>query len=505
MRGVPSICLFTLAIGLNCCGPDGKVLVTSSIGGPVATYARQCQLEGSRQRSDVEAGNYTAATLVIEQWRGHSEQTIGEAELADALAGGQLRRSVLFARGGLGKTRLAASLRAQLCGRLSVYLVDAKDVAKSTAPGNPLIALLEGRPGSEFTARTKDPAAPILIMLDAIDEVEPAARERVVRALDGVPLSAPDARLLLLARPPILEENYGFQQVDARFSMRPLQCAQTDAFVAQTVRDAEERADFQRFLHRYGLDLKSESPTACSYPYMASYRDVGILTEFHKKATQPSSDILVSRSHAHEVLLSERLKKELENLGWSAPQALQLIDGMVRKQWQPGDNRSLRFDADLCIATFEGGAATGEKQRAHICERIFQSPIFEPVAGGGRLQLAGEGLVDLFLARAMDQELAVRTLDCKVALKHTDLLKSRQIFSFLIGQPTGVRCVSPLMDDRCSREPKSDQVEAIDDGLPTGRARAQIIAGMHAAYESTFWKFCTRKTLKSLDGTIAVP
>ena len=86
-------------------------------------------------------------------------------------------------------------------------------------------------------------------------------------------------------------------------------------------------------------------------------------------------------------------------------------------------------------------------------------------------------------------------------------IRDDDVFRFLIAQGAGLKCVMPLLDDRCSRikSLKADQVEILDAGLPIGKARPQIIQQMRAGYEATHWKLCVRNTLTSMEGTTSIP
>jgi len=177
---------------------------------------------------------------------------------------------------------------------------------------------------------------------------------------------------------------------------------------------------------------------------------------------------------------------------------------MVHRRLDGKASRDLPLDMDLCEAAFASTGAGGlgvQNFPERVCERIFQSALFEPRTGGG-FRLAGAGLVDLFLGRWLDQQIDPKALDCKAVLKHASVLQGRDVFVFLLGQPQGMRCIMPLLDDRCGREPKSDQIEALDDGLPTGRAREALVEQMKAGYEATHWKMCTRKSMRSFAETI---
>lgn len=157
-----------------------------------------------------------------------------------------------------------------------------------------------------------------------------------------------------------------------------------------------------------------------------------------------------------------------------------------------------KLDGDLALSMAACSQAGGT---AETCEKVFQSALFEP-ADAGKVCYLAAGLADLFAARWLDQQLAAARLNCAGLLKYPQLLQRGDVFAYLMGQPNGPPCAMPLVDDRCSRNPKSDQIEVLDQGLPAGKPRVQIIKHMHTGYEATHWKYCAQKTLKGLDASV---
>ncbi len=501
------VTILTALVGLSACGGAEQA------GGPkspqATAYEKRCNFNAGKQRFEKAHDNYTPMSLLVTQWPGHGEAQLTEAQLVDVLAKGEVKRASIFARGGLGKTRLAESLRGQLCGQVPVFLVDAKLVAKSSAAGNPLLAAVLADTGPDVPAFLAEVAkGRALFLLDGLDEVEIARRNVVLLAWKDAAEKLPEAQFILLARPPVLDADYGFAPVDARFAIHTLRCTDTDAFIASTVKDAAVRGQFLQFLHRYGLDAQVNAAGDCTYPYLASFGDVKTLIDFHQKTLDPKSDLIVSRARVHEALVGARLTKELHELGWNEEQALALVDRMVRAQLRVKESATFRLDMSDCKAVVDAGARTSDDNHDRVCEKVFQSALFQPIPDDRAVQFASASLANLFIARWLDSELAAqKPLNCATAVKRAQFVQDDDIFRFLVAQPTGLKCVMPLLDDRCSRirNLKADQVEILDAALPIGKARPQIIQQMHAGYEATQWKLCTRNTLKSMDGTISTP
>ncbi len=500
--------VMALAVQTACGGGSEQVA-----GGPRSAqanaYEKKCNFNAGKQRFELAQNNYTPLSLSVTQWPGHAETVLTEAQLVAVLAKGDVKRASIFARGGLGKTRLAESLRGQLCGKMPVFLVDAKEVAKPGATGNPLLRAVQAEAGPDVPAFVQDVASGrALFLLDGLDEVAIARRNVVLLALQDAVVQLPNAQFVLLARPPVLDADYGFTPVDARWAIQPLQCPETDAFIAQAVKDAAERGQFLQFLHRYGLDARATVGATCAYPYLASFGDIKTLVEFHKKTLDPKSDLIVSRARVHEALVGARLTKELRELGWSEEQALGLVDRLVAAQLKRKESAAMRLDMADCEAVVDAGASTAAEDRQRVCENVFQSALFQPIPGDNAVQFASDGLANLFVARWLNSELAAQKAQgCGAALNREAFIRDDDVFRFLIAQPAGLKCVMPLLDDRCSRikSLKADQVEILDAGLPIGKARPQIIQQMRAGYEATHWKLCVRNTLTSMEGTTSIP
>jgi hypothetical protein len=494
-------------MALSACGG------ASQAGGPqsgtAVAYAKKCEFNAGKQRFDKKNNNYTPLTLTVASWPGHPTTALPEAQLVDVLAKGEIKRAAIFARGGLGKTRLAESLRGQLCGQMPVFLVDAKDVARSSAAGNPLLQAVVAETGPDVPAFVQEVAnGRALFLLDGLDEVDIARRNVVLLAWKDAAEKLPQAQFILLARPPVLDADYGFAPVDARLSIRTLQCPDTDAFIATTIKDEAVRGQFLQFLHRYGLDEKQTLADECTYPYLASFGDVKTLVEFHKKSMEPKSDLIVSRAHAHEALVGARLTKELHELGWTEVLALNLVDRMVQGQLKRKESADIRLDMGDCQTAVGAMAKVSGASPESVCEKVFQSALFQPIPDDRAVKFASIGLANLFIARWLDVDLAAQPkLNCGQALKHAEFVQDDDVFRFLIAQPAGLKCVMPLLDDRCSRikNLKADQVEILDAGLPIGKARPQMIQQMRAGYEATHWKLCVKNTLTSMEGTTSSP
>ena len=514
-RVFSSLCV-TLA--LTACGGGQGQIAKSLADRKTSNYLKVCEERAARQNSDLSSGAYNPPFLYVHEWAGESQMLLPESRFAAVLEGGDVKNVAVIARGGLGKTRLAESLRARMCAEMPVFSVDLKEVASMTAPGNPVLAVIAKDAGVDPAVLTQQLAeGRLLVFADAIEEVDLVNRAKVVAALKDLSTQVKAAQIVLLARPPVLDADYGFTPVDVKLEIQPLECKTTEAFVARSYKDDVTREQFQRFLKRYGLDEKSAFGVQCTYPYLSTYRDVLTMADFHQKAQDSSSGIISSRSNVYETLVGVRLKKELENLGWTQAEALDMVDRMVRLQVETKGFREPRFDMEGCVRSIDahwgttavdaGVGGTPDERRKHVCEKTFQSALFTPADAKGNFKFADLATTDLFLARWLNGLLARQSnFDCGVLTKQADLLASIGVLEFLLGQPLGQRCLAPILDERCGRDAKTGQdLVPFDDGLPIGAARKQAIADAHAVESTTKHKVCVMAALKSLDGTISAP
>lgn len=515
-RQALALALTSAALTASCGGAQTQ-LTKSLADRDTSGYLKVCEERSAKQASDLSTGAYNPPILYVHKWEGHSETLLPENQLTAVLENGEVKNVLVTARGGLGKTRLAESIHGQLCAVIPVFNVDLKVVAKFAGPGNALLGVIAQNAGVPAEVLVPQLAeGRMLVLADGIEEVDLVNRAKVMSALRDASVVIPAGQFVLLTRPPILDADYGFTAVDAKLEIQPLDCKTTDAFVARSYKDENTREQFQRFLQHYGLDEKSTFGVQCTMPYLSTYRDVLAMADFYQKSLDPASGIIASRTNVYEALIGVRLRKELENLGWTQVEALDMLDRMVRVAVEGNGFRDPRFDMAGCVKSIDarwgtsavdaGVAGTPEQRRQHVCEKTFQSALFAPADGNGRFKFADPGTTDLFLARWLNGELARQsTIDCQTILSHGDLLNTADVLRFFVSQPLGQRCVAPVIDERCGRDPKADTVAVLDEGLPIGQARKQIVAEARAMESRSKNKACVSAALKSLEATISAP
>ena len=537
---------------------SGLLAATAACGGPsqaltdllhdpaITPYATTCREWATSQEKDLSGGAYNPAVLFVQTWPESSTGSdlfLPESRLVAALEQGEVRRLHVVARGGLGKSRLAESVRAQICDALPVFLIDLKDVAKSlkgaplggmapapsggtatapagAAPGDTLLRLIEkdlgiqDKPDARSKLAEAFAAQRALLFLDAIEEVDLIARPGVMGQVLGLGERFPLLQLALMSRPPVLDDNYGFGAVDARLEIPPLDCKVTDAFIARSHKTDDDRRRFAAFLTRNGLDEKAHFGLQCIYPYLATYRDIQTLSAFEMQTRKGDPGFLTSRATVYEALASARLKKEFDNLGWTVAEALDMVDRLVRVQTADGGQRNFTFGLDACFKAIDarwgetavdaGVGGNLEQRRKHVCEKTFQSALFVRTEGSQAFTFSDRATTDLFLARWLAGEISRGKDDCTLVAKHADLLGNPGITRFFVGQPAGQRCLGHAIDALCKKSDKPGaNVAVLDEGLPIGAARVQPLKDARATASSMAQKACVTAVLDDLDKTVA--
>lgn len=514
---LPGLCLWLAA-----CGGSQPALSSWLGSSDDTTYAARCSQRTADQQRDLATGGYNPAVLFTHEWpaaaRTGVELLMPESRLIGSLEQGDVRRLLVIARGGLGKTRLAESIEAQSCASLPVFTVDLKQVAGIKLNGtNAALAIIERNLGLEGKAQAKAAfeerlaAQRWLLFLDAIEEVHLTQRPGVMAQVADLGKRFPSAQFVLLARPAVLDDDYGFADIDARLEIPPLECQVSDAFVARSHKADEDRRRFQSFLHAYGLDEKGRFGLQCSYPYLSTYRDIQTLTDFEAQSRSGDPAFLTSRAAVYEALVAARLKKEFAQLGWTVAEGLDMIDRLVRAQTVAGGQRNLVFELGICKKAIDarwgektvdaGVGGDDENRRRQICEKTFQSALFVQTEGKQAWTFSDRATSDLMLARWLSGEISrSQAGDCSVVGRNGELLAAPGVTQFFAGQPAGQRCIAHVAAALCARQiPTSAIVDQLDRGLPVGAARAQALKDARAMASGLQPKACVQSVLDDVE------
>ncbi len=470
-------------------------------GSEQAGYANACAKRADKHIDDVNSGNYFQPEFHVNKWPGEMPQgrKIDEKVLVDALALGTVRFGLISARAGLGKTRLAHTIEAQTCSSMPIFVVD---LAKSVAPkagksANALFDHLRTRmglpagPDGEADARALLMSQRWILLADALEEVDLTIRDKVLKAVTDLRKAFPaTAQVVLLARPSVLNVDYGLKGFDAHLKLLPIDSKRADKFLVKLVGDPAKAVRLRAFLHNMGFDTKANFGFQQIYPLMATYRDVIVL---HKLAKEAASGAGVSSyAAAHEHFVAKRLTKELDQVGWGTREVLDMVDRMVHVHRQKEGAGAPFFTLAACVRSIDpehgwmavdtGVAGTAEQRRRQLCERALQSVLFQPSnelrGSKGVWHFSSGTVADLFNARWINGQLA-RLPDgqCSTVETNKNLFMSGSTVRFLVGQPLVQRCMGPAMRILCDGPgaKQARHLERVVEGLPASR-RLEVVA-----------------------------
>lgn len=484
------------------------------------TYNATCSTASTAQRKKLQDGDYNPARLFVRNWPASAGQVdgfIGEARLASALELGDVHRVAIFARGGQGKSTLIESLRSQLCTTTPSFVIDLKDLSGTDKPTAETVSLAiakqVGAVGKQDVHTELADAlgtGHFLLFADHIEETEQLRRAATMAALLDFGKRFPMATVVLTARPPVLDADYGFA-ADATLELPPLECKTSDAFVAKQFKSEAERAQFNQVAGRYGLNEQGRFGVQCTYPYLSTYRDIATLSDFVRRSQ--GGDVLVSPTSVYEALIAERLKKEFDDLRWTTYDALDMGDRLVRAGSGAVGQHDLRFDMALCDKAIDpkwgeasvdaGVAGNATDRRKQVCEKTFQSAMFQP-GEGATYVFADRNTQDLFLGRWLAGEVSrAPGQDCGVIAQHDDLIARPGVTKFLVGQKFGQRCLANVIAQVCKHTDAAAMTAAIELGLPVGKARTPILQEARAAGSNLQPAACIKQVLDDLDKTLA--
>ena len=464
-------------------------------------YELSCAKGADRHIGDVNGGNYYLPEFFVGSWPGELPQArkIDEKVLVDGLAAGTLRYTLITARAGLGKSRLAQSIEAQNCKHMPVFLVDlAKDVApRVDKPGNAVLSHLRERLRlpADVDGQTKLMALLAsqrwLMLADALEEVELPRRAKVIAALDEVRKTfAAHAQVVVLARPPVLEVDYGMTGFDARLQILPIDTDRADRFFNKLVGEPARAKRLKAFLHTHGFDTKATFGFQQIYPLMATYRDVIVLRKLAETAAGGAG--VSSYAAAHEHLVAARLAKELGQVNWGEREVLDMIDRMVSVHREKEGAGQPFFTVTACMrgidpqygwtAVDAGVGGDSAERRRQVCERALQSVLFNASSDArgdkGIWHFATSSVADLFNARWINSQLArLPEGQCSTVEANANLFMSGSTVRFLVGQPMVQRCLGSAMRILCSDlgAQKARHLEQVIDGIPADR-RLELVA-----------------------------
>ena len=408
---------------------------------------------------------------------------VDEAQLVTRLLAGHARGTLVLARGGSGKSKLAWSLEAQICGRMPVARVDLQwdlEAGEGPAAGdNAVLAAIQRTLHLSGTApqalKTALHGRGLMLLLDSLDEIPLDKRASVVKAINDAMTMLPRMRVVVFTRPPVFHGNYGLAHVEALVELPELSCARARELQVSMLPSAQVREAFTAFTQRYGLDRQFTTPDGrCYYPHLSTYRDFFVIkriAESRAKVASGNAGLLSSRAQIYAFYLSVLLVKDLLGVAVLPAQALVTVDRMVAAQRPTAAQRNLKFTLADCLTALP---VADEQARRSACERLLQSSLFAHAPQQTSFKLSNQSLADLFMARHTAALIAKD--GCVVVQQRAALFESNEVAGFLAGLPEGQRCVVDLTQQLCrSGGFAHHNFAQLDQGLPAGSARISLL------------------------------
>ena len=193
---------------LAACTPTNRADSGPAFGNTGEAYDLTCNKAYAEHAIEVAERKYIPPQLVVHEWPGvettvTKTATISESDFVLGLlatrAPGKppLRTTLVMARGGTGKSKLAESIAAQTCKSAPVFRVDLNiDVAAHLADmpaGQNAIAVaiarqtkLDLKPGAEIALQKAVGEQGWIVVLDSLDEVPLLQRTQIAAAIDDL-------------------------------------------------------------------------------------------------------------------------------------------------------------------------------------------------------------------------------------------------------------------------------------------------------------------------------
>ena len=489
--------LLGLTAALAACLGCGPKNLQAFLTEPELPYAKTCGERLAAQKQAVDELRYNPVELEVHRWTktlpGGKHATLLDSKLVDALVSGEARNVLVVARGGVGKSTLASAIEANTCRRIPVFRVDlnsdvAAHLGRLAKGENAIIQQcvrqlgLDSRVSDRETFEELLGSSRFVVLLDALDEVPQGIRAKVIAQLDDLRKRHPaTAQTVVFARPGIYSEDYGLKGMSGKLEIPALNCSRVRSTLGWTAKDDYAKARAQSFVRMFHLDRQSKMRERCYHPYMATYRDVQVI---HRMAEHfdPKTDVgglSANLSQVHELIIAERLRKELAALKWDQPKVLKAVDDMITVKGRSDGGWNLEFTIDRCQESLAKNGGKDAENR-YVCEKILQSALFERIAGVREWRFGHRNVADLFLARWLDRE--VGETGCAAVNKNSGWVGSKEVIGYLVGQPNGRNCAFELAAAMCKAHGyERHDVDLLYKGLPVGALRAPLVKAARKA------------------------
>jgi hypothetical protein len=418
-------------------------------------YTAACDQKAASYLSDVRERRYLPQRLRIRRWESPSHQAgqvLGETLFASMLARRATPFAIIEARGGLGKSKLAAALEARLCGAVATFRLDVgRDLlprlGEQLPPGEVLeqvVAELAGvKLGSPEAAdlRSLLERDEWVLLVDSLDEVASADRPRVIAALNEIVVRyGRSLRLAVFTRPPVYAETYGLAGVHAWLGIEPLDCAASDERVRFALKNDDDGA-FRAFAAAVGLDARSVTREACRYVHLATFRDLFVAVDVARDHGFVAPEgLTATRGAIYGAWIDGRLK----GAGLEPAAARAVLGGLVAAEHPEAGTRTFVFTREQCLrSAVDAALPNGEA----LCALLAKSGLAKPVGEGGSFRFDNQSVADYFLAAWADDRLEGNdgAPACERLADLSELFESNEVAGFLLGLPRGGACAEAIV------------------------------------------------------------
>ena len=396
---------------------------------PVYTVDPQCSARQAVQAELEKSGDFVMPLMSLET--DGETRPAGLGEVIGRIAEGKSRSVRVEARGGIGKSRLAAALETHLCAVIPVLLVDSRAELGEARSAADVVAAIKAR---------LPPAGSEVLLVDSLDELTPEHRAMVVEGIARLRAANADLRLVILARSPVYPGSWVALGIDAVVRLHAVPCGDAKGRIARLLQTPEREEAFWAFAAQTGLDRKAPGDV-CRYALLATFRDIETAVDVFQAFGKAKVDRPWSRAQLYLQWVHDATKEIGGRPGLKAAETDKILDTLIDAATPTSTTRALKFEAADC-ASFPGGR-TGKLK----CQSLMTSQAFRQEEN--RRSFKNQSLADLFLARWAARRLPGPDGACHGAAGLGALLESNDIVGFLFGMEAARPCLGALAEGLC--------------------------------------------------------
>ncbi len=467
---------FGLALG---CGSTPRIISVEKVEPAPKTwlekqvdgaYRKHCSSLRAEHESDVKKGHYLPVTLSI-LTDGVGVKDIEERALMVELKKPAGVHGVVQGRGGLGKSRLAMALEAQLCGEIPVFMVDLSELFerdRRQLSERGIMDVIHDRVGGQDPELEKVlQEKPWLLLLDSLDEVHLEARDRAIKGIEAIRGRYPKSlNSLVFVRVPVHPKVADLAFRGNNYELQPLPVLRADELLDQAL--GSRVGAFMEFAESTSLDRTTMARSGYyGYVHLSTYRDVKVARKVAASFAFRTDNLPWSFVPTRFDLYTEFAKLLAEpaarTLQWKTAEVIALVERMIQAKSPTPQTRSLVFDERDCLTQIPANLVASA-----VCDTVLQSPLFRPTHTDSRFKLRNQSILDRFLASWADVQISnAGKKGCAEVTRLAPLFESAEIAGFLAGAPSGRTCGPEILAALCGMGVDSVQVfELLDQGLP---------------------------------------